>query len=155
MQFSHFIMFTHCTRTQHVPHTPSPKLDLPCLKRKANKGQKKEIEDIHGGATTELLSSRPVPLPMLPLVSPLVPLGRYPMRLVGFAVTTNTTIAEIRTALISLKVLSQQLSTVVIDIRTMASTQFSLGRIGDSNFHMIDLTLLAPIGKNFQTIGQH
>ena len=48
-----------------------------------------------------------VGLPMLPLVSPLIPFGRHPMRLVRFAVTTNTTIAKIRTVLVSPEVLPQ------------------------------------------------
>ena len=67
-----------------------------------------------------------------------------PCDMVGFAVTTSTTIAEIRTDLVSPKVLSHHLSTEAISLRTMAVTWSSSGWISDSNFHMIDLTLLAP-----------
>ena len=68
MQFSTFNMLTHCTCPQHAPHTPSPKLNLRGLTRKANKGQRIDVKKIHGGATTELLSSRLVLLPQpLPL----------------------------------------------------------------------------------------
>ena len=50
------------------------------------------------------------------------PLEDTPCDMVGFAVTTSTTIAEIRTASISPKVLSQPLSTEAINVRTMAVT---------------------------------
>ena len=60
-------------------------------------------------------------LPMLRLVSPLIPFGRYPMWLVAFAMTTDYHRSIDKDGLGFMKVLFEDLSTEAITVLTTAA----------------------------------
>ena len=73
-------------------------------------------------ATTNLSHKQRCAYLCFPWSHLLSPSEDTPCDMVGFAVTTNSTIAKMRTDLVSPKVLPHHLSTEAINVRTMAVT---------------------------------